>query len=144
MKVTDVPHKGQSGFIKEYLFDNPRSNSSVINQAWKDSGMEGEISAGLINKIRSEMGLAGNLKKRKTPKKSIRIVSRKTTTRLPSERTIPSRLESLKPIRGLQDKMVQLEAELDRLIYKVKDKVKLAKVEDGLLEARRMLSREIK
>src|SRR6516164_3463581 len=54
---------GKTGFLKEYLNDNPQANARAVNEAWKDAGFEGSISNTLVTKLRSEMGLTGNIPK---------------------------------------------------------------------------------
>ena len=56
--------QGKSAFIKEVLFDNPRANAEAVNVAWKRAGMNGTISASLVNTLRAELGLTGNLRAR--------------------------------------------------------------------------------
>jgi hypothetical protein len=54
---------GKTGFVKEYLNDNPRANARAVNAAWAAAGFEGTISPTLVTKLRSEMGLTGNIPK---------------------------------------------------------------------------------
>ena len=60
--MTKDPSK--SGFIKQLLFEDPYANVKAVNEAWQDAGMEGSISPALVNKVRSEAGLLGNLRDR--------------------------------------------------------------------------------
>lgn len=62
---------GKTGFVKEFLNDNPKGNTKAVNEAWAAAGMTGSIGATLVNKLRSEMGLSGNLRaKTKTKPKT--------------------------------------------------------------------------
>jgi hypothetical protein len=54
---------GKTGFVKEFLNDNPQANTKSVNDAWAAEGFEGTISSTLVTKIRSEMGLTGNIPK---------------------------------------------------------------------------------
>ena len=56
--------QSKSGFIKQVLSENPYANVKAVNEAWHDAGREGSISPALVNKMRSEAGLAGNLRGR--------------------------------------------------------------------------------
>ena len=53
---------GKTSFVKEILFDNPQANPTAVNEAWTAAGMDGTISATLVNKMRAELGLTGNLR----------------------------------------------------------------------------------
>jgi hypothetical protein len=54
---------GKTGFIKEFLNDNPEANTRAVNEAWKAAGFEGTISQTLVTKVRSQLGLTGNIRK---------------------------------------------------------------------------------
>ena len=54
---------GKTGFLKEYLNDNPQANARAVNEAWKEAGFEGTISNTLVTRMRSELGLTGNIPK---------------------------------------------------------------------------------
>jgi hypothetical protein len=56
--------QSKSGFIKQVLFENPFANVKTVNEAWQNAGMAGSISPALVNKMRSEAGLTGNLRDR--------------------------------------------------------------------------------
>ena len=58
--VTRAP--GKSDFIKQVLGKNPQATFKAVNEAWTEAGNEGSISQALVNKMRSEAGLSGNLR----------------------------------------------------------------------------------
>src|SRR5438874_13757094 len=62
MPATATRNPGKTMFVKEVLHDNRLANTEAVNDAWKAAGMEGSISATLVNKMRSQMGLTGNLR----------------------------------------------------------------------------------
>src|SRR6516165_5502263 len=62
--ATTTRNLGKTGFAKEVLNDNPLANAKAVNEAWKAAGFEGTISPTLVTKMRSEMGLTGNIRKR--------------------------------------------------------------------------------
>ena len=69
--VTRAP--GKSDFIKQVLGKNPQATFKAVNEAWTGAGNEGSISQALVNKMRSEAGLSGNLRtngKVETPRRS--------------------------------------------------------------------------
>ena len=54
---------GKTGFIKEFLNDNPEANTRAVNDAWRAAGFAGTISPTLVTKLRSQLGLTGNIRK---------------------------------------------------------------------------------
>ena len=58
--VTRAP--GKSDFIKQVLGKNPQATFKAVNEAWTEAGNDGSISQALVNKMRSEAGLSGNLR----------------------------------------------------------------------------------
>jgi hypothetical protein len=64
--ATKSPNK--TSFVQDFLKDNPKGNVSAVNEAWAAAGMSGTIGATLVNKMRSDMGLTGNLRATSKPK----------------------------------------------------------------------------
>src|SRR5271157_2107496 len=62
MPTAKTRDQGKTSFVKELLIDHPTANTKAVNKAWSAAGMEGTISETLVNKTRSHMGLAGNLR----------------------------------------------------------------------------------
>ena len=62
--ATTTRNLGKTSFIKEVLNDNPQATTKAVNEAWKAAGFEGTIGPTLVTKMRSEMGLTGNIRKR--------------------------------------------------------------------------------
>jgi len=52
---------GKTSFVTEFLSDHPHGNVQAVNEAWTKAGKDGSIGATLIQKMRSQMGLTGNL-----------------------------------------------------------------------------------
>jgi hypothetical protein len=136
-------------FVKEVLLDNPQANSQDVIEAWHADGMEGTISASLISKVRSDLGLAGNLRGRRRRKsRSARDgVAGSTTTgkrrgRPPKQRV--AEVDGTHPLGNRRRKATfdDLEAEFDRLLLKVIGQGDLTSVEDALRRARRLLYQE--
>ena len=128
---------GKSMFVKEFLNDHPQGNVRAVNEAWQAAGFEGTISQTVVNKMRSSLGLTGNLrgntKKSKTSatgKK--RVTPRKVTTAAVNVQ--PRGSNSARTV-VLND----LEADIDRLIFKVMGIGDLTEIEDSLRQARRLL-----
>jgi hypothetical protein len=64
MAIATTRDQSKSEFIKQVLCENPYANVKAVNEAWHDAGRAGAISETLVNKMRSEAGLAGNLRGR--------------------------------------------------------------------------------
>jgi hypothetical protein len=123
-------------FIKEVLNDNPLANHEAVNQAWRSAGMPGTISPTLVSRMRSRMGLAGNLGRGRRRK------ARATGARL-SRPSMPFQPDangnSTVRTRGRKNNLLDLEVEIDRLLMKVVGIGTLPEVENALRKARRHL-----
>jgi hypothetical protein len=63
MATVTTRNLGKTGFVKEFLNDNPQANAKAVNEAWKAAGFEGTICQTLVTRMRSELGLTGNIPK---------------------------------------------------------------------------------
>ena len=66
--ATATKSQSKTSFVKEFLTHNPQGNVRAVNEAWKAARMKGTIGGTLIQKLRSEMGLVGNLSATSKPK----------------------------------------------------------------------------
>jgi hypothetical protein len=150
MPVAATKSLGKTSFVKEILFDNPQANPTAVNEAWTAAGMEGTISPTLVNKMRSELGLAGNL--RVGPGQTKAVATSKPASRdkkSGSKAKGKSRAANMDTTKaegsGRQmprtQALVQVEAEIDRLLFLVMKIGGLTDVEDSLRESRRRLYR---
>jgi hypothetical protein len=150
MPVAATKSLGKTSFVKEILFDNPQANPTAVNEAWTAAGMEGTISPTLVNKMRSELGLAGNLRVGPDQTKAVATSKPASRDKKRSGKTKgKSRAASMDTTKGegLSRSMpraralVQVEAEIDRLLFLVMKIGGLTDVEDSLRESRRRLYR---
>ena len=81
--ATTTRNLGKTGFVKEFLNDNPQANAQAVNDAWKAAGFEGTISHSLVTQVRSQLGLTGNLPK--PPEKKARAETGHSTARQAAE-----------------------------------------------------------
>jgi hypothetical protein len=130
-----VSSPGKTMFVKEFLNDHPQGNVDAVNDAWKAAGFDGTISATLVNTMRALLGLTGNL--RRNTKKS----KASTTGKKPaSPRKEAAAAFNGKP-RGRKTNrthaLLEVEAEIDRLMFQVMRIGDLPEVENALREARR-------
>ncbi len=135
MATTATRSRGKSAFIKEVLIDNPKANATAVNEAWTAAGMEGTISNSLVNKLRSEMGFAGNLH-RKKGRKSKTAGQKRGRPAGAAERAV-----SQSETRGgdRYNLLADMEADIDRLIFKAMRIGSLPHIEESLRETRRLL-----
>jgi len=66
--ATATRDQGKTGFVKEFLSDHPHGNVKAVNEAWAAAGMNGTIGSTLINEMRSQLGLSGNLRAKSKPR----------------------------------------------------------------------------
>jgi len=145
---TKTRDQGKTSFVKELLIDDSMANTKAVNEAWSAAGMEGTISETLVNKTRSQMGLAGNLRGKSRTKTEAAASTRRAYTgkkrgRKPKQETVATAAGKAVPTGARQskrnDRLVELEADLDRLLFRVMNEGELAQVEHALREARRRL-----
>lgn len=135
---------GKTSFVKEFLNDNPQGNTTAVNDAWTKAGMKGTISPTLVNKTRALLGLTGNLR----GKSKTRATAKATTTgkrrgRPPKETiTAVNGKPAGQPRGRMSDRtsaLLDVEAEIDRLIFTVMGIGNLTEIETTLREARRLV-----
>ena len=131
---------GKTSFLKEFLHDNPQGNVKAANEAWTAAGFDGTISETLVYKTRASLGLTSNLSGK--TKAAAEGKATPTGKRLGRPRKEPTAPVTGKP-RGRKSArtlaLTELEADIDRLIFKVMGVGDLTEIEDSLRLARRML-----
>jgi hypothetical protein len=136
MPATATRNQGKSKFVREVLNDNPQANAAAVNEAWRAAGMSNSISAGLVNHLRSRLGLAGNLRGGRRKRTGV------TGTRQ-GRPTVQIRTGTNASTAAMARKQSRewmgLEVEIDRLLMKVAEIGQLPEVEDALRNARRQL-----
>ena len=131
-KTASTP--GKTMFVKEFLHDHPLGNVDAVNTAWTTAGFEGTISGTLVNQMRAKLGLAGNLRaKTEKPKKSA------TGKKLGRPRRETTAAVNVQPRIIRSTVLDDLEADIDRLIFKAMGIGDLTEIEDALRRARRLL-----
>jgi hypothetical protein len=150
--ATTRRNQGKTQFVQEFLHDNPYGNVRAVNEAWKANRMRGTISGTLVNKMRSQLGLAGNLRDRprtevettptaasatpaSTGKKRGRRLKQTTADRTKSSVRVETRGRKGARSQALED----LESEIDRILFKVMGMGGLTQIEDALRQTRRLL-----
>ncbi len=131
---------GKTSFVKEFLNDNPQGNTNAVNEAWLAAGMKGTISHPIVSQVRKQLGLTGNLRgQTKTTAKGKAPYTGKKRGRKPKQPTAAGNGQprGRKSNRSLA--LNELEADIDRLIFKVMGVGDLTQIEDSLRQARRVL-----
>jgi hypothetical protein len=138
MAKTTTATPGKSSFLKEFLHDNPFGTAKDVNAAWAQAGFDGTISSSLVNKARAEMGLTGNLRRRPGTAAKTRGFSSGSRSGMRNKVTSARGLAS-----GMdrKDALAELEADIDRLMFKAMGIGNLAVFEETLRQARRLLYR---
>ena len=115
-------------FVKEFLNDHPEGNLKAVNEAWRAAGFNGTISKTVLYKVKSSLGLTDGPTKSKTSATSkIRVSPRKMIAPAANVRRDQTAI------------LNELEADVDRLIFKAMAIGKLTEFEDMLRQARRVL-----
>jgi hypothetical protein len=134
---------GKTMFVKEFLNDHPQGNVDAVNKAWQTAGFDGTISATLVNKMRASLGLAGNIRGT-TMKPNTGANGKVTSTgkKLGRPRKETSAAVNVQPQRSNSARTMvlnDLEADIDRLLFKMMAIGDLTEIEDTLRRARRLL-----
>ena len=140
MPKTATATPGKTSFLKEFLHDHPEGNVKAANEAWTAAGFDGTISETLVYKTRASLGLTGNLSgKTKAAAEGKATSTGKKLGRPRKEPTAPvtGQPRGRKSTRTLA--LTELEADIDRLIFKVMGVGDLTEIEDSLRQARRLL-----
>jgi hypothetical protein len=136
---------GKTSFVKEFLHDNAQGNTQAVNEAWKAQGFAGTISTALVNKTRASLGLTGNLRgnKQKTSATAKAPYTGKKRGRKPKKTTAAVNGQPAGQPRGRKSgrtlALTDLEADIDRLIFKSMAIGDLTEIEDSLRRVRRLL-----
>jgi hypothetical protein len=140
MATAATASPGKTAFLKEFLHDNPQGNVTAANAAWQAAGFNGTISPALVNKTRASLGLTGNLRgKTKAAAKAKPSYAGKKRGRKPKETTAAANGQPRGRKSGRTLALTDLEADIDRLIFKTMAIGDLKEIEDSLRRVRRLL-----
>jgi hypothetical protein len=128
---------GKAMFVKEFLNDHPEGNVKAVNEAWQASGFDGTISKTVVFKVKAAMGRSGNL--RANTKKSETSATVKKRVAPPTKTAATVNVQPRMSNSARTVELNELEADIDRLIFKAMGIGDLAEIEDTLRRARRLL-----
>lgn len=134
-------NQGKTEFVERFLRENPLGNVSAVVDAWKASGKSGTISGTLISKMRSHLGLTGNLRGR--PRKGTKVVPGKKRGPRPkgleTSTAAAGRVETRGRKSNRDKALLELESEIDRLLFRIMEMGSMPEIEKGLRDARRLI-----
>jgi hypothetical protein len=133
---------GKTSFVKEFLHDHPEGNTAAVNDAWRSAGMKGGISSTLVNKTRSALGLAGNLRGKRSAKGGAASEKPAYTGKKRGRKPKNAAASAVGRTDGARVKpgqLAELEADLDMLLFKVMRLGGFPEIENSLRETRRLL-----
>jgi hypothetical protein len=136
--------QGKTAFVEQQLWRDRAANPEAINRAWARAGHEGEISASLVGKTRQRLGLTGKRgAKGGRPRKAAGATAAVSPKGARAGRAAgPVAVASPTDGRRHRGRVLdEIEGEIDRLIFKLKDVGGMESIEDELRRVRRRLVR---
>jgi hypothetical protein len=143
-------------FLTEFLGKNPTANAKAVNAAWGEAGHPGSISPTLVQKIRSNLKLTGNIRRgpraaegnaagkaslaTRGPKKAAAKADGRARSQANGSQPSPA-AERRTGARERERVLAEVERDLDRLIYRLMDVGGLESVADELRRVRRVVVR---
>lgn len=144
----------KTAFVTAYLQDDNLATLKKVNAAWTAAGHPGTVSSTLVTSLRGKLGLTGNIRSHAgANKKSALDRSTKATNRKAAARPAKATKASTNGIHaasnttqnGLSEArdriLAEIEADLDRLIFKLMGVGGFERLEDELRAARRVITR---
>ena len=154
-------------FVKQYLTEHPGSTPAKVIEAWAATGNDGTISGSLVRLVRSKLGQSAKLATVKVKTtgagrgrpRSATKTTPKVKGRKPIKISVAEvvEVESVKPTRGRRkgkvsrlsqrvqptqgrtDHRLEIESDIDRLLFKVMELGGMTHIEDQLRKSRRSL-----
>jgi len=142
-----VVNQGKTPFTREQLEKNSTADADSISEAWQKSGHDGTISASLVYKIKTEMGLTGRGKPGRPPKSAAAGLKRSKPRGRPRKNPLPlpaaegRRVVTRVTAQAHDEDAVldDLEDAIDDLIGKIKQVGEHTEAVRALRKARRLL-----
>ena len=112
----------------------PKATSRAVNEAWQAAGFDGTISKTVVYKVKASLGLTGNLHENTKKSKTSATGKKRGTPRKETAAAV-----NVQPRINRSTVLDDLEADIDRLLFKVMAIGDLTEIEDSLRQARRLL-----
>jgi hypothetical protein len=137
MSVSDERRPGKFAFVREVLARDPRASHKAVNEAWRAAGHEGTISQTSFARVRAESKAPAveppaprqRSKRGTAPRNDPAGASPAVAVVAPRPSVLPAR-ERLAE---------ELEADLDRILFKVMDAGDMPALERLIRQTRRVL-----
>jgi hypothetical protein len=152
MPATAKRNQGKTEFVRSVLEKNPHANARIVRDEWAAAGHTDSISQTLVNKQRSAMGLTGNIKGGRPKKSESAAAVRPAYTgkkrgRKPKSASVVAGAsgngQTIAAPRvkaaGRPAQLSQIEADIDRLLFRVMSLGGMENIEDSLRRTRRLL-----
>jgi hypothetical protein len=147
--ATKTKGQSKSAFVRDFIQKNPQANRKAVEEAWLAAGHDGVISSALVSNLRSKLGLTAASKKADSNRSSELVIATIRGPRL-KKRGRPSKRqegatnsESAKERRrrsgGRSAALAEIEADIDRIIFRLIALGGMADIEDELRRVRRRL-----
>ena len=62
MATATARKMSKSAFLTGFLKKIPQANPDVVNESWAKAGYAGSVSRSLVGKLRTDLGLSGNIR----------------------------------------------------------------------------------
>jgi hypothetical protein len=152
-KTQKAPNK--TAFVRDFITQNPQANRNAVEEAWRAAGHEGLISSALVSNLRSELGLTGNLRSGSrtaesngAPESVKATAGRKKSKKRgrgakgTASRAVAEPIKELMPRSvGRDGALVEIEGDIDHLIFKLIALGGMETIEEELRKVRRLLYR---
>ncbi len=153
MPATAKRNQGKTEFVRSVLEKNPHANARIVREEWAAAGHSDSISQTLVNKQRSAMGLTGNIKGGRPKKSEAAGAAKPAYTgkkrgRKPKSAGVAAAGASGNgqsyagprvKAAGRPAQLSQIEADIDRLLFRVMSLGGMENIEDSLRRTRRLL-----
>lgn len=134
----------KTAFVTGILGENPEANTRAVNEAWAERGHSGKISATLVQKLRSDLGLVGNIARRSRPVHGQAANGKaRSAGRKRAAQPKPVKTSRATAPGGPARLLDELEKDFDRLIFKLMAAGGLGEAEDALRRVRRQVVRSL-
>jgi hypothetical protein len=160
MVAPTEPKVSKTAFVTDYLGKNPTATWKAVNRAWTEAGQAGSISETLVSRRRSELGLIGNAPRGRAataasnamagvPKAPRGGATGKKRGRRP--RALTNGVHNAEPAPERRARpgdrdliLTEIEADIDRLIFRLMMVGGLEEIEEDLRSVRRRVTRSHK
>jgi hypothetical protein len=137
MSVSEARHPDKLAFTLELLKRDPEASRKAVNKAWRAAGYKGTISEKSYGRALNESARVPRAEASKSPNRQGRLPTRSAEQPAAPE---DAQIASVPPLPCSRERLTEeLEADLDRILFKVMDAGDLPALERMIRETRRLL-----